>query len=142
MRKDCPRFLKALVQKLQERSPLKYSFISYQKYHMFIMVTEPEAAKLHFNTFVEKLYSLNWMSDKSQRCSVITSCHKSAKSITTNFQNLIGKYDNMINFLVPSCTKIKNLAIFGTFVNFFCTLSWSECDQAWHGFSVNKDLLV
>ena len=109
---------------------------------MFIMVTEPEAAKLHFNTFVEKLYSLNWMPDKSQRCSVITSCHKSAKSITTNFQNLIGKYDNMINFLVPSCTKIKSLAIFGTFVNFFCTLSWSECDQAWHGFSVNKDLLV
>ena len=60
----------------------------------------------------------------------------------TNFQNLIGKYDNMINFLVPSCTKIKSLAIFGTFVIFFCALLWSECDQAWHGFSVNKDLLV
>ena len=135
MRKDCPRFLKALVQKLQEISPLKYSFISYQKYHMFIMVTEPEAAKIHFDTFVENLYSLNWMSDKSKEA-------ESAKSIMTNFQNLIGKYDNMINFLVPSCTKIKSLAIFGTFVIFFCALLWSECDQAWHGFSVNKDLLV
>ena len=71
MRKDCPRFLKALVQKLQEISPLKYSFISYQKYHMFIMVTEPEAAKLHFDTFVENLYSLNWMSDKSKEATKV-----------------------------------------------------------------------
>ena len=29
------------------------------------MVTEPEAAKLHFNAVVKKLYSLNWMSEKS-----------------------------------------------------------------------------
>ena len=29
------------------------------------MVTEPEAAKLHFNAVVEKLYLLNWVSEKS-----------------------------------------------------------------------------
>ena len=31
----------------------------------FYLVTEPEAAKLHFNTVIEKLYSLNWMPEKS-----------------------------------------------------------------------------
>ena len=38
---------------------------------MFIMVTEPEAAKLHFDTFVENLYSLNWMSDKSKEATKV-----------------------------------------------------------------------
>ena len=65
-RKDCLRFLKALAQKLQERSPLKYPFIRKAIcLSLIFMVAKPEAAKLHFNAVVEKLYSLNWMSEKS-----------------------------------------------------------------------------
>ena len=65
-RRDCLRFLKALAQKLQERSPLKYPFIRKAIcLSLIFMVAKPEAAKLHFNAVVEKLYSLNWMSEKS-----------------------------------------------------------------------------
>ena len=55
-RKDCLKFLKALVQKLQEGSPWKYSFIrNVICLSPIFMVSEPEAAKLHFNAVVEKL---------------------------------------------------------------------------------------
>ena len=59
-RKDCQRFLKTLVQKLQKRSPLKHSFIRNAIcLSLIFMVTEAEAAKLPFNAVVEKLYLLN-----------------------------------------------------------------------------------
>ena len=34
-------------------------------YHPFLWSLNPEAAKLHFTVIVEKLYSLNWMSEMS-----------------------------------------------------------------------------
>ena len=56
-RKDCLRFLKALVQKLQKRS-LKYFFIRNA-------ICLSPIFMIHFNAVVEKLYSLNWMSERS-----------------------------------------------------------------------------
>ena len=34
-------------------------------YYPFLWSLNPEAAKLHFTVVVEKLYSLNWMSEMS-----------------------------------------------------------------------------
>ena len=93
-RKDCLRFLKALAQKLQERSPLKYSFIRNAIcLSPIFMVTEPEAAKQHFNALVEKLFQLNWMSGNSAEAAKVQYddfLSLECKNIT-NFQNLIGK---------------------------------------------------
>ena len=67
-RKHCLRFLKALVQKLQERYLLKYSFIRSAIWLSTIfMVAEPKAAKVHFNHVVEKSYLVNWMTEKSDK---------------------------------------------------------------------------
>ena len=57
LRKHYLRFLKALVQKLQERSLLKYSFVRSAIWLSTIfMVAEPKAAKVHFNDVVEVLF--------------------------------------------------------------------------------------
>ena len=57
------------------------------------MVTEPEAAKQHFNALVEKLFQLNWMSGNSAEAAKVQYddfLSLECKNIT-NFQNLIGK---------------------------------------------------
>ena len=108
------------------------------------MVTECEAAKLHFNAVVEKLYSLNWMSEKSAECGKVQYddyLSLESKKYYNKFLKLDWKVGQLDKFLGVYLHKNKRFSDFWYVCKIVFVLSHSqsaiEC-----GFSVNKDLLV
>ena len=86
------------------------------------MVTECEAAKLHFNAVVEKLYSLNWMSEKSAECGKVQYddyLSLESKKYYNKFLKLDWKVGQLDKFLGVYLHKNKRFSDFGMFVKLF-----------------------
>ena len=107
------------------------------------MVTEPEAAKLHFKAVVEKRLSLNWMSEKSAEATMVQyddflslECKRYYKF--SEFDWKVGQLDKFLGAFLHINKKFSDF--------------WDVCDIVFvlchgqsaieYGFSVNKDLIV
>ena len=99
------------------------------------MVSEPEAAKLHFNAVVEKLYLLNWMSEKSAEAAKVqygdflSLESKKYYDKFSEFDWTVGQLGKFLGAFLPKNKKFSDFWDVCKFV--FCTLSWSEYDPAW-----------
>ena len=144
-RKDCVRFLKAHAQKLQERSPLKYSFIRNAIcLSPIFMVTEPEAAKPHFDAVIEKLSLLKWMSEKSAEATKVhydDFLSLECKKYYNKFLEFDWKVGQLDKFLGAFLYKNKKFSDFFYVCEILLVLCHCQSGIE-HGFSVNKDLLV
>ena len=86
------------------------------------MVTEPEAAKLHFNAVVKKLYTLNWMSEKSAEAAKLQYddfLSLECKKYYGKFLEFDWKLRQLDKFFCAFLHKNKKFRIFGMFVKLF-----------------------
>ena len=58
--------LKAIVEKMQEKCPLKYLVVRYAScLEPTSMINQPEVNKMQFSALVDKFYSCKWIVEKS-----------------------------------------------------------------------------
>lgn len=141
----CLSMLKAIVEKLQERCPLKYSVVRCAScLDPTSMVSVPEVSKLQFNALIDKLYSSNWLPEKRaeeakvQFDEFLSLTLKENQEKFSKFDWKEQRVDGFLGSFLHRNEKYKALWDVCQIV-FICSHGQSSIER---GFSVNKELLV
>ena len=141
---ECQAFLKAVVEKMIERSPLKYPVVGYlSALDPRVMVADPETTSIKFQRLLSTLLSLHRFSAdecdqaKQQFESLLTELNKYHKNECKSFDPVSQRLDTFYFELLNDKEPFSNL---WKVVKMVLILSHGQADVE-RGFSVNKDIV-
>ena len=144
-KKECVLMLAAILEKIQERSPLKYAIVRYAScLSPLKMVRKKETSIQMFNVLADKLFSGQWISAriadeaKQQFDEFLDSVANEHRDKFLNFDYKKDRLDQFLGLLVH---RNKKYAAFWVLCKIVFTLSHGQ-SAVERGFSVNKELLV
>ena len=144
-KRECEQVIIVLIQKLQERCPLKYSTVrNYSALSPNSMVEEKELSKMKFQHLVEQFCKLKWLTAdetddaKQQFDEFVDTEYPKHKEKFASFEKLSDAVDVFLsNFL----HKIPKYKVFWKVCSIIFVLSHGQ-SAVERGFNINKKLLV
>ena len=143
--KDCKAMIVALLQKFQERSPLKYSIVRYAtSLSPAHIIVHKEKSSDSFSRLVDNLYGGRWISStdadltKKEYDSMLKRAHSDLKDPFLTFDQKAERVDSFFAPIMSESASFKNCwKIF----KLVFTLSHGQASIE-RGFSINKEMLV
>lgn len=143
--KDCQAMIVAVLQKIQEKCPLKYGIVRYSSsLSPSKIITQKEMCRDNFGKLAEKIYGGNWISSKSadqakkEFDALLKSAHSELKDVFLTFDQKTDRIDSFYAGIMSESASYKDCwEIF----KFVFTLSHGQASIE-RGFSINKELLV
>ena len=120
-KKDCVVIIRNVIEKLQDRSPLKYTIVRYSASLSPVkMIQNKEECILKFKRLVEKLCEMKWISavdaddSKLQYEEFLTSASSEYKNHFLDYCRNKDSIDKFLGLLIK-----RNLIRFGTYVKLY-----------------------
>ena len=143
--KESKSFLIGTVQKLQERSPLKYSLVRHAaSFNPYTMANDQQSASVMFGGLVEVMYEHERLTSsegddaKTEYANFLRTVVASNKMSFTDFDFNLQRLDEFMIVYLAGNVKFKLL--FKVF-QFVCVLSHGQ-GSIERGFNINKDILI
>ena len=143
--KDCQAMIVTLLQKVQDKCPLRYGIARYaSSLSPSKIIAEKEMCRDNFCKLVDKFYDGNWISSKSadkakkEYDSLLKSAHSELKDIFLTFDKKEDRIDSFYGGIMSGNESYRNCwEIF----KIVFTLSHGQASVE-RGFSINKELVV
>ena len=144
-RKECTTMLVSLVMKIQEKSPLKYSFVrNLVCLDPRLMISSPENATRMFQQTVNKLLELKWKTAEEGDLMLIQYkkfLSEGRKNHSAEFSSFKAGEDRLDSFFCDKLQGKEDFQHLWLTLQLLLTLSHGQAAVE-RGFSVNKEVLV
>ena len=141
--KDCQAMIATVLQKIQEKCPLKYGIVCYSSsLSPSKIITQKEMCRDNFGKLTEKIYGGNWISSKSadqakkEFDALLKSAHSELKDVFLTFDQKTDPVDSFYAGIMSESASYKDCWEISKLV--FTLLHGQASIE--RGFTINKEL--